>query len=90
MHMSLCVCALQCVVDGVAESEVGHDVKYHLQATATPTTLEGTMCTRWQGPDKTHAHMHTAWTPLVLGSDQLNQAGPVSFFLSFLGFEDPT
>jgi hypothetical protein len=44
--MSLCVCALQCVVDGVAESEVGHDVKYHLQATATPTTLEGTMCTR--------------------------------------------
>jgi len=25
----MCVCVLQCAVDGVAESEVGQNVKYH-------------------------------------------------------------
>ena len=35
-----------------------------------PETLTSlTMCPRWQGPDKTHAHMHPAWAPRVLGSD---------------------
>ena len=31
-----------------------------LPPTATPATLQGTMCPRLQGPDKTHAHMHPA------------------------------
>ena len=37
-----------------------------LPPTTTPSTLDGTTCPRWQGPDKTHAHMHPAWSPWVL------------------------
>ena len=54
----MCVCVLQCAVDGVAESEVGQNVKYH----PMPPTYShshhpwGDRVSRWQGTDHTHAH----------------------------------
>ena len=44
----------------------------------TPATLDGTMCPRWQGPDKTHVHMYPSCILRVLGSDHLHHSpGPL-------------